>query len=150
MKASQKSGKWKTVALVHFQTLRICSHIMFPFQGYTSCLFKVKGDAKSCGRFYSTPLVSLKRIKGLFPFKCKCVSIITVLYAVALPVLNPLINTVNPNWWNNDKRKAQFAQRLQYFVNQYSLWHFIPSEITWAGPEPLPFSSTAHLDRASV
>ena len=114
------------VALVHFQTLRIIK--MFPFQSSMSCLFKVKGDAKSCGRFHSPPLVSLKRIKGLFPFKSKGVSVTTILNAVALAGLNPLINTVNPNRWNNDKIKAQFAQ---CFVNQHPLWHFIPSEITW-------------------
>lgn len=92
-----------------------------------SCLFKVKEDANSCGRFHSPPLVSLRRIKGPFPFKCQDVSLITILNAVVLAGLNPPINTVNPNWWNNDKTKAQFAQCL---INQDPLWHFIPSEIT--------------------
>lgn len=122
------------VALVYFQTLRIIK--MFPFQSNKSCLFKVKGDAKECGRFHSPPLVSLKRIKGLSSFRCKGVSIIIPLNAVALAGLNPLINTVNPNWWNNDKRKAQFAQ---CFVNQHLLWHFIPSEITWGRPRASSF-----------
>lgn len=79
-------------------------------------------------------LVSLRRIKGLFPFKCKGASAVTTLNAAELPCQNPLIDTVNPNWWNNDKTQAKHAQ---CFVNQ--LWHFILSEIMWGMPKAASF-----------
>lgn len=76
-----------------------------------------------------SPLVSLRRFKGLFQFKCKDASAVTILNAAELPYLNPLINTINPNWWSNDKTQAKSSQ---CFVNQ--LWRFIPSEITQGLP----------------
>lgn len=68
----------------------------------------------------TTFLLLSERIKGLFPIESKGISTITVTDALQLAGLNPLINSIQLNWWNNGKRKAWSAQRFAPEINYSS------------------------------